>query len=79
MNPKPLSKERREEIERELSLAEGNRELDFLADELKEVLGAEQYWLEAVKNAEGYQGVCPWCDSPRDHKPGCLWLLAQEC
>lgn len=87
MEPKPLSKERREEILREFQSGpyESKRAL-------MDVLAAEQFWREAVKKAPGvvHQGIhdwreyCAFCDAddeapgPVVHRPDCAWLLAQE-
>lgn len=56
---------------------------------LTEALAAEAYWREAVKNAtpeskmeyeDSHYALCPWCAESEyeDHKPGCVWLIAQS-
>ncbi len=88
---KPISKERRAEIQERLDMA-----YDSLVADL---LDAEAYWREAVKKADESSdagpssGMCYRCnfcneyDAPISsvsgdgiivHKPDCPWLLAQE-
>ena len=67
------------EIEREL--AEWKSDAPKVIEDL---LAAETYWREVVKNAElDSDGRCHFCriEQPRiapGHKPDCVWLLAQE-
>lgn len=75
MTPRPLSKERRAEIERHF---EGCDRRYLVIDEL---LAAEEYWREAVKNAqECPSDACAFCSeymAQSGHRPGCPWLLAR--
>lgn len=90
MEAKPLSKERRIELECE---AEDPYSFDaFTVEDVCEILADGRYWREAVKSADIYyvDNVCPWCctyvgESIIDglpphhkHKPDCPYLLAQD-
>lgn len=82
--PKPLSKETREEIEQR------GHEYDPhppFWNFIQELLAAERYWREAVKNADHNNERCAFCVGffygnvarrTLQHKPDCPWLLAQE-
>ncbi len=93
MTPKPLSKERREEIERD------NNDLhmrldDFAIEAIDDLIAAEAFWREAVKNGpamKAYEDCCAYCHAPfkwspdedlpiptTGHQPGCPYDLAQE-
>ncbi len=81
---KPLSKERLEYYN-----SRDARE----SDEIEELLAAEAFWREAVKNAPETEGhdeagvstpTCIFCGGEQqgemkvDHKDYCLWVLAQD-
>lgn len=70
-----------------------NAELRCAVLVIDELLAAEAYWREAVKNCDlratkdrDYSTMeCPWCDVHEEnegeglaHKPDCPYLLAQE-
>lgn len=79
IDAKPLSQETRAEI------VQHGHEYDphppFWSF-IQELLAAEQYWREAVKNtnnAHWETNQCPFCDQDDlPHKPDCPWRLAQE-
>ena len=87
ITPKPMSTERRAEIEQVILqwATTGKSKLLYAAEDL---LADAAYWREAVRTADvcGYVGEhCPWCDAsdmvthlPTVHKPDCPWLLAQK-
>ena len=91
MTPKPMSKERREEIVRSFDrwLA---CESDISTDYVAELLGDAAFWREAVKNCvysydvdatAGDNAACCFCSKPAKsfviiHDQDCPWLLAQE-
>jgi hypothetical protein len=86
-NAKPLSKERREEIEHWREVMYGMT--PTWESVVNDALAAEQYWREAVKNAPAIpnEDFCQFCPSHVNwdgdktsitHKPDCPWLLAQE-
>ena len=84
---KPLTKARREELQDIIraKVPEFARDVMQVFDDL---LGAEQFWREAVKHSKGMDHREGWClfgcdgsfndDATFLHKPDCLWLLAQE-
>lgn len=67
---KPLTKERRAEIEFGA----------YCANAIPDLLEAEAYWREAVKNSEEWPSDrCAFCTrAGTEHKPDCPWLLAQD-
>ncbi len=87
IEPKPLSKDRREQNEHWASF---DGVLDY-EDEIwvRELLAAERFWREAVKNVYpfvdhrehgGSWKECIFCHAgwgPRAHERSCLWELAQ--
>lgn len=86
--PKPVSKERREQIENWLRPSSGGFRVAKEAQFVRELLDDAQYWREAVRLADvcGEIGVpCPWCEA-RSYDPmvaavhldGCRFTLAQE-
>lgn len=93
MESKPLSPERRAEIEQLLALNKQLLALNQLAahgicdDALRDLLAAERLWRETVKNADvcGEIGAkCPFCSAvsydrlvEAPHAPNCAWVLAQ--
>jgi hypothetical protein len=92
MEPRPLTKEERAEIEMQFAECHiEDSESWFTGGEMRSMLAAEQYWREAVKNAEWKNEdevgcdcrFCGWANSCRDdehgeHKPDCPWVKAQE-
>lgn len=81
---KPLSRLRRAEIERDLADQHVSYN-DFAGEAIRDLLASESFWREAVKNAPPCddEGCCIFCDAygmitGMDHKPDCVWLLAQE-
>lgn len=86
-DPKPLTKERREEICAFIQPCASHYENKIFLD----LLAAEAYWREVVKNATPNPWVrptnrelptdafCFWCCgfSLNGHKPGCPWVKAQ--
>jgi hypothetical protein len=100
MNPflsKPLTKERRSQIVREIEYCESPpstgvkelvkdlvRRMPSRMDMIRDLVAAEAYWRELIKNHApgcGDDNVCDFCDvslDTRNHKPDCSWLLAQE-
>lgn len=80
MEARPLSKEDRGHAENIKNHAPNGVLIERL-------LAAEQFWREAVKNAEsinygGHGDYCWFCHAPRieehlEHKPDCPWNLAQ--
>lgn len=80
MEPKPLSKEKREYLWRSLD----GPQQPAMTITLGEILAAEQFWREAVKNADIHD--CCFCGADgvylkaraEAHKPDCPWLLARE-
>ncbi len=80
---KPLTKERRAEIEDELS--SWCKPRIALPAMIEDSISSEAYWREAVKNAkfkQDYDGtiLCPFCEQPVDlnHAADCPWKLAQD-
>ena len=83
ITPKPMSAERRAEIEKAAEARFGAVSREDITD----LLADAAYWREAVRTADvcGYVGEhCPWCDAndmvthePTVHKPECVWLRAQ--
>ncbi len=82
----PLSKERREEIQRFFFDGEAR---GIVLD----LLGAERFWRETVKTAhathchsvcDGIDAACSFCGAvdetgdPIEHRPGCAWVHANE-
>ncbi len=75
---KPLMKD-----EREAAMTYSDRtDADWVPESIiKDLLSAEAFWREAVKNAyeHGSSAMCVFCDHDcRRHAPHCPWLLAQE-
>lgn len=75
---KPLTKERRAELEAAAHMNQG-----LTTAEGMELLAAEQYWREAVRDAPEIgeeMGDCQWgCDTiGRNHRDDCAWKRAQE-
>jgi hypothetical protein len=82
VTPKPLSKERLEHVRNIRRLSSDWLSIDWesIAEEL---LAAEQFWREAVKNfpngsAADTEQRCQFCYLSNEHTPDCPWLLAQE-
>ena len=77
IEPKPMSAERRAEIER-------NKDTWLypkLDDAIADLLADAAYWRETVRDADGFPGDrCAFCqelDDGNGHKPDCSWLLSQ--
>ncbi len=89
MEPKPMTKERRDEV---LSHYVSSQCVDgrfssviTLGVDIADLLAAEQFWREAVKSATVHDGeYCPFCyghisiEGETVHEPGCPWKAAQE-
>lgn len=89
MTPKPLTKERREEME---ALLVGYFTKGALPLMVEDALAAEAYWREAVKNmplllkdstGQDKQEHCLWCSGTVKqigllHAVDCPWVLANE-
>ena len=83
IEPKPMSAERRAEIEAHI----GATSADLYTNDITDLLADAAYWRETVRDADvcGRVGEhCPWCDAsdmvshlPVVHKPDCAWLRAQ--
>lgn len=79
---KPMTKERREEIERWMEKLGGMPRSEWNAA-IRELLDAEAYWRNAVKNADVFRGgePCVFCDRVQgdepEHEPDCPWVRAQ--
>lgn len=79
--PKPLTKRRREQIENWLRPSSGGFRVATEAQFVRELLAAEQFWREAVKNADvcGETGVpCPWCEA-RTYDPMVAAVHLADC
>jgi hypothetical protein len=85
---KPLTKERLTTIT-ELVISSDFPHQDGTQDLIEELLEAEQFWREAVKNADmafvwpntSGEMACPFCKAliqEESHQPDCPWLKAQE-
>lgn len=87
MDMTPLSRERREELEAMAADSEGG----LSPTEARDLLSAEGYWREQVKNAkfrtdfeyDVHYALCSFCGndpSPvgEGHAPDCAWVLAQS-
>ena len=87
MNSKPLSRSQLEWIARLMNGYQSVTAID-VSRIVSDLLAAEQFWREAVKNADVCDiigDLCPWCGSvswdcnvEAVHKPDCPWVLAQE-
>ena len=81
--PKPMTSDRRAEIEAHI----GATSADLYTDDITDLLADAAYWREAVRTADfAYiDARCPWCSvsmfamdgSENAHKPDCVWLRAQ--
>ena len=84
ITPKPMSAERRAEIEKAAEARFGAVSREDITD----LLADAAYWREAVRTADfAYiDARCPWCSvsmfamdgSENSHKPECAWLRAQS-
>ncbi len=75
----PLTPERRAEIEREMAQEIIYADWGDLYDFVHDLLSAEQYWREAVRDASFEDDHCSFCGvSQGDHKPDCAYIRAQE-
>ena len=84
ITPKPMSAERRAEIEKAVETRYGA----IGREGIRALLADAAYWRETVRDADvcGRVGEhCPWCDAsdmvshlPVVHNPDCAWLRAQE-
>lgn len=90
MEPKPLSKSHRREIEKELARG---LDADYVEPDIRALLAAEAYWREAVKHnnpqreaitfrggSPGVVHLCGFCGGRWgfEHRADCAWKLAQE-
>ena len=95
MPGKPLSKETgqrlRERLERFRKMVYVAQDYLFMTPgDVEDMLAAEQFWRESVKNSTPDPWLTPtrttgekfcfWCIAYKSegHKPDCPWLLAQE-
>jgi hypothetical protein len=91
MTPKPLTKEQRETLDLLMPVIVRMDSIPFNIQTLIiDVVSAEQFWREAVKNIPivkiGDNWTCPVCQAVlavnhstvADHTPDCAWKLAQE-
>jgi hypothetical protein len=91
IEPKPLSKERRVEIQHPAFGVGYGGDTEARIG-IQDLIAAEQFWREAVKEhccVDIYENEteCLWCHASAvieksqpviEHKPDCPWLLAQE-
>ena len=91
IEPKPLTKELREELNALLAGALADGESVVWTDALRDLIAAEAFWRETVKNAThsvdheypGNPSQCMFCQAighneDIGHDADCPWLLAQE-
>ena len=84
----PLTTERRAEIEREMAQEIIYADWGDLYDFVHDLLSAERYWREAVRDASGFvdtiggSPICAFCEAEefdaKGHASTCPWLNAQE-
>lgn len=82
---KPLSKERRAEIEAMFGQPPTAWPVHAYVSAFVDLVAAERYWREKVRDLDihdgclcGADGVYLRARGPSEHKPDCSWLKAQE-